>query len=314
VEFNIPYTTVLDRINRGATAEQVAGLAPIGPHDLISHAEAYRNRKKIVKKSYVVDGITYTSIPMLAKAFSLSPQLVYNRIRENGWSAKRAVSEPISESVIVNGKEYRSAMSAWEAIGQTSSSVYNARKTNGHKLEVCLGLEALPPLDRYELHGKKYASLAEVGLAYGLSVGQLQSRIQGMSLEEAVDYTPSNGRYSETIFKENITLAKSLGRLYFIRIILSSGTLHKIGITQKEISKRFNGFDYQIIAEYQGPLFNLYQIEQKILIDFRDYHYRGDEDFEGKTETFLLLDDEEMEMHRFIISEASKYGCSNLHI
>lgn len=310
-KFGIPYSTVLDRISRGATAEQAIGLAPISPGDLISRAEAYRNRRARVKRTYIVDGVTYKSIPELANAFGLSPRLVYNRMRDNDWTAKQAVTEPISELVTVNGTTYRSAMNAWEVIGQTTFSTYNTRKANGFPLEVCLGLEPLPPLERYELHGKTYGTLAEVALAYGLTTGQLNSRLKQMSLEEAVDYSPSNGRYSEAIFKENPRLAQSIGRLYFIRISLPSGTLHKVGITQKEVSQRFYGFVYQVIAEYQGALSLLYQVEQKVLVEFRDYHYRADEDFDGKTETFLLMDEEEMAMLRFVAWLASIHGFSD---
>lgn len=311
--FNIPYSTVLDRLSRGATAEQVIGVAPIAPGDLISQAEAYRGRKARIKKNYIVDGATYKSIPELANAYGLSPQLVYNRMRDNGWSAKRAVTEPISEPVTVNGTTYRSAMNAWDAIGQTTFTTFTARRTNGYPLEVCLGLEPLPSLERYELHGKTYGSIAEVALAYDLTAAQLRSRLQRMSLEEAVDYSPSNGRYSEAVFNENPALAQSIGRLYFVRISLPSGTLHKVGITQREVSQRFHGFMYQTVAEYQGALFLLYQIEQKVLAEFRDYHYRADDDFEGKTETFLLMDDEEMEMLRFVALLASNQGYSDSH-
>lgn len=311
-KFGIPYATLLDRVNRGATAEQAIGLAPIGPYDLVLQSEAYRDRKAIVKKTYIVDGATYKSIPELANAFGLSPQLVYNRMRDNGWSAKQAVTEPISESVTVDGTTYRSAMNAWETIGLTSFSAYGARKTKGYPLDICLGLKPLPSSERYELHGKIYGSIAEVALAYHLTTGKLSSRLQRMSLEEAVDYSPSNGRYSVAIFKENPALAQCIGRLYFIRITLPSGTLHKVGITLKDVSQRFCGFVYQIIAEYQGALSVLYQVEQKVLAEFRDYHYRADEDFEGKTETFLLMDEEEMEMLRSVALLASTHGCSDV--
>lgn len=313
-KFNLPYSTVVDRIKRGATAEQAVGLAPIYRNDLIPQTEAYKNRKPIVKKTYTVDGVKYKSINELANEFKLSPRLVYNRMRDNGWSAKKAVTEPIYESVTVNGKKFRSAMSAWEEIGQTSFSTYTARKSNGHTLEACLGLEPLPSLERYELHGKTYSTITEIATSHNLTVGQLSSRLQKMSLEEAIDYSPSNGRYSEAIFKENPDLAKSIGRLYFIKIKFETGTLHKIGITQKEISQRFLGFDYQIISEYRGELSLLYKIEQKILSNFRNYHYRADEEFEGKTETFLLMDEEEMEILSFIASHMSSQKPSNAHI
>lgn len=121
-----------------------------------------------------------------------------------------------------------------------------------------------------------------------------------MSLEQAVIYKPSNGRFSESIFEKNQELANTLGTLYFVRVNLTNGSLHKIGITKKETGQRFYSHDIEIIAEAKGKLYDLYRLEQKIITEFSELHYRAEDEFEGRTETFLLMDDEEKEILRFI--------------
>src|SRR5690606_41644586 len=62
-----------------------------------SDLKAYKNRKKREKKSYLVDGVIYRSVTELAKAYGLAPALVYNRMRDNGWTPERSVKEGITE-------------------------------------------------------------------------------------------------------------------------------------------------------------------------------------------------------------------------
>lgn len=304
-KYQIPYSTILDRLHRGATAAQAVGIQEIKDGELKTQAEVYKVRSERIKKEYVVGGVSYYSVAELARAYDLPPSLVYNRMRDNGWSAERAVKEEISEKVTINGKQYRSAMSAWESVGLTNFVTYQGRKTKGFSLEVCLGLQPLPSEEKYQIGEMTYGSISEVANAYNLTVGQLASRLNTMTLEEAVVYTPSNGRYTAASFKRNPELANSKGILYFIKIKLSDGVLHKIGITQKETSQRFNSYKFELIHEVRGRLQELYEMEQLIVKEFSDLHYRAEEEFEGRTETFLLMDDEEKYVLDFILEHAS---------
>lgn len=81
--------------------------------------------------------------------------------------------------------------------------------------------------------------------------------------------------------------------LYFIKIKLSSGVLHKIGITQKQTSQRFNSYKFELIHEVKGRLQDIYELEQLIVKEFAYLHYCAEDEFEGRTETFLLTDEEE---------------------
>lgn len=311
-KFSVPYSTILDRLNRGASSKQAVGLDDIDKDDLIPQSKAYKNRKKIEKKSYLVDGVIYKSVVELAEAYGLAPALVYNRMRINGWTPERSVKEGITETVEVQGITYRSSMNAWDEVGKTSFSTYQGRKSQGLPLNVCLGLEPLPRLDRYDINGVSYGSLADVAKAYDLTVGQLTSRLNNMTLEQAVIYTPSNGRYSESTFERNPDLANKTGTLYFIRVALADGVLHKIGITQKETIQRFYSHNIEVIKEVGGRLRDLYDLEQAIISEFSELHYRAEDEFEGRTETFLLLDEEEKEILNFISENLDTFGVKHI--
>ncbi|HAS1031284.1 TPA: hypothetical protein I3782_004197 [Enterobacter cloacae] len=307
-KYSVPYSTILDRINRGASSKQAVDLEVIEKGDLSSQSKAYKNRSKREKKNYIVNGVIYSSVAELARAHELAPTLVYNRMRINGWTPERSIKESLTETVEVQGITYRSSMNAWDRVGKTSFSTYQGRKYQGLPLEVCLGLEPLPVLERYDIDGVSYGSLADVAKSYDLTVGQLVSRLNNMTLEQAVVYKPSNGRYSDSAFENNPDLASIPGTLYFIRVILTDGILHKIGITQKETTQRFYSYHIEVIEEFRGRLRDLYDLEQLIISEFSDLHYRAEDEFEGRTETFLLMDEEEKEILNFIDKNLDTFG------
>jgi hypothetical protein len=301
------YNTVRQRVHqRKWTLEQALGLEEkVDGRSNPSKKRAYGQSEKT---SYTVDGIEYSSVKSLADAYQVSPRSVYNRIRDNKWSAERAVKEPISDCVEVAGIQYRSAMSAWNAVGQTNFPLYQSRKSAGLPLEICLGLAPLPSEDRYELNGKTFASLPEVAVAFDLTAGQLHSRLKTMSLEEAIQYVPANGRYTLRRFEDDPALASTRGVLYFIKIASKDGLLHKIGITHRSVSARFQSLKFDTVALFEGELKKLFLLEQEIIELFRDNHYRADEDFEGKTETFLLMPEEEDALLGQLTRRIGAYG------
>jgi len=206
---------------------------------------------------------------------------------------ERAVTEPKYSEVIVDGVAYKSALNAWQKIGKTSFFVFNARKAAGHDLEVSLGFRPIKD-ESQVVNGVKYESLAAVAEAHGIKESVLSGRLNRMSLEEAIAYKPANGRYTSKRFKKDPQLAISPGHLYFVRIKFDGGVLHKIGITQRTIESRFAAEgDLEIIATASGPLAQLFEVEQGIIGQFKAMHYRAEEEFEGRTETFLFTSEEE---------------------
>ncbi|GGE80142.1 GIY-YIG nuclease family protein [Massilia psychrophila] len=306
--FRVPVATIRRRLKRNATPRQAVGIDPIILGDL-QHIEV-RKESPRTKQQYVVDGKSYKTVKALSEAYSLSPALVYNRMRDNKWDANRAVKEPVSKPVKIDGVTYRSGMSAWEEVGRTNYTTFLARQRDGHSLEISLGLAPLPALERYEVNAVTYPSLAALACAHDLTAGQLVSRLKTMSLEEALVYKPSNGRYSDTIFERDQALAATIGSLYFIKVSSTQGTLHKIGMTKRPLEVRFQGETIEIIAQFSGTLRDIHKVEQAIKRQFVENLYRSDEDFEGKTETFQLLENEEALMLDAIVAHVKNWHLS----
>ena len=288
------YNTIRQRLKYGWSLEQAFEIEEKIDGRKLPKKECLRKPRKNVQ--FLVDGKEYFSVKALADAYNISAALVYNRMRDNGWPPERAVKEAPSDPVTIDGITYRSAMSAWEAIGTTNFPTYTSRKTQGLPMSVCLGLAPLPTEGRYEVDGEIYSTLPKVAEAFGLTLSQLHSRLQKMSLADAVKYVPANGRYSLKRFNEEPELSDSVGMLYFVRIVSQSGTLHKIGVTLRTLGERFKNSDYYTIATFAGTMRNIFLLEQEILKSFQALRYRGDEDFEGKTEMFLLMTEEESDL------------------
>jgi hypothetical protein len=148
--------------------------------------------------------------------------------------------------------------------------------------------------------------MSAVANKYDIKESVLWSRLNRMSISEAVVYNPSNGRYTTKRFKADPALARSVGYLYFVQIRFPGGSLHKVGITQRKVKARFAAHpNYREITVIEGRLGDLFLVEQSILREFRKKVYRAEDEFEGRTETFLLTADEEKAMLKAIQAKAS---------
>lgn len=279
------------------SAKQALGLEARIDRRSIRKERPPRRSDKIQTSAF---GITYPDIAALAKAHGISYHLVYSRLKY-GWTAEKAVTEAVGQSVDVNGQIYKSALSAWEKIGKTTLSVFNSRRQAGHELMVCLGLAPLRD-QSHQIDGVTYSSLSAVAESYGIKESVLASRLHRMSISEAISYEPSNGRYSARRFKEDPELACSIGWLYFVEINFPTGALHKVGITQRTIQARFTGqCGYRVLGAFQGELAKLFKVEQALIKEFRENSYRAEEEFEGRTETFILNKKEEQALLSFVM-------------
>ncbi|MBL9144419.1 MAG: hypothetical protein JNM99_12140 [Verrucomicrobiaceae bacterium] len=278
------------------TAKQALGLeSRVDGRSIRTERPSHRPAKTLISAF----GITYPDIAALAKAHGISYHLVYNRLKY-GWTAEKAVTEAIGQSVDVNGKTYKSALNAWEQLGKTTLFVFNSRRQAGHDLMICLGLAPLRD-QSHQIDGKTYPSLLAVAEAYGIKESVLASRLNRMSISEAARYAPSNGRYSSKRFKEEPELAHSIGWLYFVEINFPTGALHKVGITQRTVEARFLGqCEYRVLGAFRGELAKLFEVEQALIKEFKENSYRAEEEFEGRTETFILNKEEEQALISFI--------------
>lgn len=294
-KFGVPPSSIADKIARGASSEQAVGLQPIPKGGLLKQSLAYEQRAKQAKREkreYSVHGKVYGSATELAKAYSLDRHLVYSRLKY-GWDIERAVTEPPSTPIVIQGREFRSALAAWTEIGKTSFSVFNSRKSAGHNIEICLGLKALKEMRSYEVYGTLYSSIEAVSDQFRIATSTLEARLERMYIQEAIEFRATNGKYSMKLFKRDAKLAKSPAFLYFVEVFFGDSSLHKIGITRRTVDSRLGVGSHKKIAVIAGELEAVYQIEQQLIREFSANHWRADEDFEGRTETFLFTSDEE---------------------
>jgi hypothetical protein len=311
--YGVPARTIRSRLHQGASGEQAVGLSAMTSiaSQKARKAKKSASRHKRAETRYTVDGVEYPSIAALASAFGVPYPLVRSRIRTFGWDAKRAVTESPCKSVVVSGVSYRSAASAWKAIGKTSRASFDGRYREGYSLEQCLGLAAISGRHRWEVNGKTYKTLSEVAQDHGMSLSVLHRRLSWMDLEDALRYEDdSKGRYTLSRCRQNKRLAKSRATIYFVRVTTSEGVLQKVGITRQSIAARFHNNRYNVIATYWGSLQSVLTIERALLQRFSTHLYAAPKSFDGRTETLLLLPDEEALVSDELQQLAVRHRCS----
>jgi hypothetical protein len=310
--YGVPSRTIRARLGRGATGKQAVGLEPMTLRNTTKpKCQKAPKANPQSLSMYVVDGVAYESMASLAKAFGLPYSLVRARIKDFRWDVKRSVTQPQSKSVSINGQTYRSAASAWKAIGQTQRHTFDRRLRLGYSLECCLGFTPIPPRHTWTVEGKEYNSLREVATAYGLSLGVLQQRLTFLDLSEAVNYRHRNvGRYTLQRCRQNKSLARSSATVYFVRVTTADGDLHKIGITTQSLAGRLHSNRFEVLSTYWGSLASVLRIEGALLRLFSANLYAAPRSFAGRTETFLLLPAEEASMLEQMGRFAAKHGCA----
>jgi hypothetical protein len=291
-KFKVSAQTIRSRMLRGATYKQAVGIEQIHKGDLLPNMANATTEELTIKKNIVYQGVQYNSLASLAKAYGLDQRLLYNRLHRNKWSLEKAMETPVRGQVIVAGQAFKSDLEAFEKIGRVSFANYMIRRTRKHPIEVCLGLEPMPRT----IKQKTKKELVEIAGSNNLSYIQLSKRLKEMTLDEALKHIPVIGKYNHAVFARKPQLANSRGYLYFVTLNTPEGILYKIGIT-KRLATRFRSKQINSVkAIIQGKLIDVYTLEQRILKEFSDSAYKADKCFEGRTETLLLDDLEEIMM------------------
>ena len=81
-----------------------------------------------------------------------------------------------------------------------------------------------------------------------------------------------------------------IATLYIVKMFLDDEVFYKVGITGKSVRKRFgdktkNPYLYEVIKEINGPADKIYDLENEILRDTKDFIYTPRLRFAGHTET-----------------------------
>jgi hypothetical protein len=261
------------------------------------------------KGPFLVEDKQYATIAELADTFRVPYSRIWNRLKA-GWNPEKAVLQKPTTEVEFDGVKYRSAHDAWTQIGQSSSAVYNSRKSAGHSLPVCLGLQPLPS-QVWELYGERYDSLEKVAQKWGIGASVLKSRIQrGMSMEEALEFLPFCGRYNSTYFENQPEEAAKTGSLYLVAINFPQGPRLKIGVTKQTLKKRLSGLDFTELLKVDGLLPALVAIERRVCEAFNQYRKAPNGSFSGRTETFICEPGLREEIEKSILE---MHACRNLN-
>jgi hypothetical protein len=266
-------------------------------------------RRRTVRK-YHPGNQAFETLEELAEAAGITYKTAVYR-KNQGYSDEEIFygreRKPKGTPITVNDTTYPNRYLAYQALKpNTSYRHVLARLKNDWTPEEAFGLEprkgvttSKKATQKYHIGDQKFSTRQVIADTYQINLKTLESRLQSMSLEEAVNFQRMGG-YSRPFFERNPGIANGPGILYFVRVNLDEGVLHKVGITRRSTEMRFVAEDVEVIAEFMGKLGDLFEIEQKVIEQFSILRYRPDERFDGETETFLLTEEEEAEMLKVI--------------
>ena len=175
--FKIEISKAHGRLKAGYGVEVAFGLEDIPP----------AQHKRRDRDDFIVDGVLYTSFAELEKHFSISQDTIRSRLNR-GASLLEALRMPPREA-----KKYKLGDEDF-TLSELSGSFKIGRQTieyrlkQGWSVKQAVGLELKPLLKKttIELEGKKFSSIRQASLHYGLNRNTINARIRyGYSLEEA---------------------------------------------------------------------------------------------------------------------------------
>lgn len=292
-KYNVPISTVRDRLRSGASIRQALNLEEI-PEGFLTK----KRKRKAIRLE--VDGEVFTSYKSLADRYGLPSHTVRQRIVNAGYSAEDAVkAKGKNKSVVVDGVSYNSITDVAEAFGLRANVLY-ARLERGSTLREALYLDIKETTRTLDYQGKTYKSLIELAEEKDISIAALRMRIiRGMSLEEAMgagDHILNVGRYNLTILERDEDLAGKPAQIYFVSIAIDGKRLFKVGITTQTVEIRLSQeqYKFEIIKTVEGTLKNCFLLEKEIhslLAHKRDLEVTSNM-LDGYSEVFTLNDDE----------------------
>lgn len=266
--YNVPLSTIRDRLKRGASIRQALNLDEIPIGSLERQRDVKTKKRELIRLE--VDGKIFKSYKSLADAYDLPDYTVRQRIVDYGYSAEDAVKiDGKNKAVVIDGVSYESNTAAAEAFGITAEILY-ARLDKGFTLREALQLDTRENSWTITYQDKIYKSLPQLAKAVGIPASTLRRRIiQGMSLEEAInagERTINAGRYNLTILERDNELAEKPAYLYFVAIVINDKKRFKIGITTQTVDMRLGQqYEFETIKTIKGTLKNCFLLEQDII-------------------------------------------------
>lgn len=310
IYFRGKYYTTLEGCYRENKDLAVVGIATIRKRikQGFSLEEAFITEKEIphISKfgSHIVEDIEYENLPAIAKAYGMSTDAVYKRYSRGcrgddlvPVKKRKKYSPPVVEpkqlktEVIINGKKYKSAMQACNALGIKYITLRNRLK-RGLTMEEAFGFTALNDKrygnkSTYSVQGKNF-TIAELSQEYNAPIPTIRDRLQrGATLEQAIGLVEikKGDLITQSQYKE---LAKKRNKKPKLEV---NGKTYK---TYKELAEA-----------YSLPV---YVVRQRIV----DYGYSPEEAVtaEGKTKKVIIAGVK----YQSLSKAAEAYGITYEHL
>jgi hypothetical protein len=290
---NVPSGTIRNRLNRGANIKQALGIEKIIKGSLLQPTVVYTKKRSAIDLE--VDGQSFNNYTALAEKYNIHAHTVRQRIAVYGYTAEEAVKlNGKYKPVDLNGKKYSSMTELAKEYGLTIE-ILQGRLADGSTLQQALGIELKETKNSIWFEAEHYQSLVDLANKQNIPIGALRSRINSMSLKEAIDagtLIRNPGRYNETILERDCELANTPAWFYVAKLFIEGRYRHKIGITTDSVSHRLKaeGYKFEIIESITETLIECFYLEQTLLSIFsrkRDLTVTSDM-LDGYSEVFNL--------------------------
>ena len=191
---NIPYDTVVTRLNNGWTPEQAFGYEP--PKTKVGNS-----------KSITINGVTYDSKREAQRVYNKVPYCTAITRLNNGWTPEQAfglvkrdpelknnikkATKPKSNKIIVDNKEFESLSKACKYYNKNYNRI-ERRLHRGWTADEAFDI-VIERLGEIKLHGRVFDSFEEAVKAYNLNIYFIYNELRnGKSLSEAFHIKNNN--------------------------------------------------------------------------------------------------------------------------
>lgn len=123
--YGVKYRTFSNRLNKGWTKEQAAGIEP-------------RTRSKFIDDKITIEGVSYPSISAAAKKYGISKQLFHLRLKQ-GLSLEECAGIQNPKGLTIEGKFFKNKSEAAEYYG-IKPNTFTVRLRRGYTIEEALEL------------------------------------------------------------------------------------------------------------------------------------------------------------------------------
>lgn len=219
--FKVPPATILDRLNRGLSMDQVLGFVPY------EHASSTNNGKFHEKKAITAYGVEYESLSDCARAHNIKVNSLSNRIKTHPNEPVEKMIESIKgHNIEFRGKRYKSVRQVAEAFGLKDYVVQQRMSLLGLSLDEAIDYQG--KLKKTIVLGMSFNSKFDAYAHFNVREYQVKKRLElGFSEAQAWGVEPLPPRATEIEYDGKVFYGyKALGE--------------HVGVNPQTIAQRMN--------------------------------------------------------------------------